>query len=544
MVTFIGNQNKQIIKEEADNQYIEMPAVPVASDHRGYSNMDGPRQALAMALASLFLISSSYAQERLIQSLSTDLQFFSGDEYHLYETDEAVFSVNVSYDAIITWTVDGKKVSEEYANSSVLRWTPGIEFTDDIRTVEVAAHVGEETRSITVNVENVIDAYLSISEDSESSAIVNIITNDKKLRFDRLQATLEGSEDNKVSYRTVALGPEEANGTTAWTALVEDMKHGKSFLTGIIGYSEGKVRRFDFEVQPSFQRGEDDMADAPADDIPRADSSSSYYNSGTPRLVHAFFQRDLLDINGTQTITLDAKNFNGGVVAAQALVLTPSGKYRKIELSLKDGSKEYGTWEGSFKDLEPGNYRLYSVDLHNQIGPTRTFVDETGFYVKAIEDVIDADLDLVYALLDKSKVENGTIVGIGIDAVDRYGVGSATANIVSNRGDELAVGLELTKGDQNYGSWEGSFTVETPDATYSIRSIELANNRTTRIHEVTGRQVYVIPMPAQASDLSVAEPLTLEGLIRKPLVPTRRGFGLMAVSRFVMVRFNRDPVRE
>jgi hypothetical protein len=251
-------------------------------------------------------------------------------------------------------------------------------------------------------------------------------------------------------------------------------------------------------------------------------------------LVFAAFEKDVLALNDTQTLILDAKNFPYGIRQAEAVIYTPLNITQIRPLERIGGDRYYGTWSLNITDLNAGEYILKEVNLYSEeLRPGVFVVEDRQFYVINESDLNATNLSLVYSTLERSRVKHNTNVVLKIDASDFSGLKHAEASVISTKGEEMIVPLFLVTGDKHYGTWEGNIFVTEPDTTYSVTSITLFNNDESKTYEIADRKIYVEAVPYVAppppSPAEFGSERWIRHQIQSPFFPTFLGFIIMLV---------------
>lgn len=479
----------------------------------------------------------------------------NGAEYYMREDSTATFSVVSNSSSRIEWLVDDVLISASDGLDSTFNWSPGIlwapkepEFSN-IALTTIKAVSGNETVSWKIDVENVVNPFFSSLDGSadsvgSSDAQVNVFTNDRLIDFTNISVTLQSQEGQNVVGYTYPLDKTfEGNNETAWEKDLINLPYGNNYLVGITGFDRVTKNTVTYKLDTerghyrNFPQNSGSTSNNNNGDQSNSESNGGNPVKALPQLVYATFGKDIIGVNDTQTITLDAKNFNGGIYRVEANLIPPGGPARTIKLQLVGGNKEYGTWSAEFGGFVTGQYVLYSVSLgaDESSEMDNLPVENRSFYV--IGDAVSANehLMLVYSVLSQRTVQNGSNVTFRIDARDADGIIYADAKIKTSRSVEFAVPLELVSGNKNYGTWEGNFRVTEPDTTYSVASVSLDNLKQIKNYEIKDRSVYVLPLP-QSANLGnavtgfAAGPFykqPLSNLMKEPLAPTLVGFGLM-----------------
>jgi hypothetical protein len=465
--------------------------------------------------------------------------------YSMLETEIAKFNVALKVPAAITWRVDGAVMNSTTGTTSDFIWSPGILFTDSGANAAVTVQAGNDAFSWDISVSDVINPFFS-SVDGGPDVIgspdttIHVFTKNNAVDFDNLTVSLS-SDSGIADY---ALSPFRGPNDVEWKANIADMPYGNSYLVTITGVKNNVATEYVMNGERAHYR-------TPPQSIrPRSrhgggGGGGGGPSIGVPVLVNAIFSKGLLLANETQTLSVDAKNFNGGVEGAEAILAAPSGNQNKLTLNLTQGTKEYGTWTADFAPTEKGLFDLVSVELWTASDPTAVRVNDTSFYVQSnAAGPGNGNLSLIYSLLDRTRVDNGTRITLSIDAADSVGITSASFKVVSTRKDAMVLPMSLAKGDPQYGTWTGSFVAEVPDTTYSITEITLTGTAGSKTYTVEGRSVYVNFVPPPMPPIPTASAIVTGGIsltdfIKKPIAPTAIGFGIMSVMGSMALLFFR-----
>ncbi len=602
---FLNNTNHSYIGTSASNGSLAIPSIApgdwtLVASKNGYSNHSdsfvlSPSEHLSLQIElspslgipngtnstnstnSTLPQNSTSNSAIIITSSTTTLSnapdMPAGTKY-LREDGNGSFSVFLNGSTTVTWFVDGAMMHKKKKKNSTFSWEPGIfsvprapdYSTSAISTV--TAQTSTQNATWNVMVDNVINPFFSGTDGSgdfvgSADTQIRIFTNNLLVSFSSLNATIQSREggNNILTFHQLE---ERANGNeTDWHKILTNVPFGDNYLVSITGFDtlSGKVLSYELGTERGHYRS-----------LPQSGESSSsssrdtQSNSGsgggaaglqsTPSLVYVVFGKDVVSVNETQTITLDAKQFNGGIDTVEATFLAPSGSTYTTSLTLMSGTREYGTWSSSFTPAEVGLHTLSSVAMGRQnMKPTSIPVGNRSFY--AVGDTVGSNehLMLVYSVLSKSTVANGTKVTFKIDVRDAEGVVSASAHVKSTKNHDFTFPLKMVGGNKNYGTWEGSFTASEPDTTYRIPSLTLSNSNESKTSAILDRSVYVLAAPPKASATGTirytGSPFSLtniKNLLNMPLVPTIIGFALMIILMGVLLttqkigkRFRRQP---
>lgn len=404
----------------------------------------------------------------------------------------------------------------------------------------ITAQSPSEKIEWTVDVENVINPFFSAPDGSSDvvgspNTRIRVFTNDRIAKFTSINVTILGTEGGGAVESSYSLQKSfEGNNETDWSLVLTNVPYGNIYIAKIAGFDNltKNTLIYNLGTERAHYRSVPQNSQAEPEEPEEITEEQEEKIQSTPRLVYVTFEKDVLGINDTQTITLDAKNFNGGVSGAEAVLLAPDGELRAIKLGLIRGNSDYGTWSADFSGFVAGPYTLNSVNLASGSGVTEIPVTGRNFYV--VDGAVGSNevLMLVYSVMSHSTVKNGTNVTFRADARDFYGIESAQARVKTSRLQEFTIPMKLVKGNGNYGTWEGIFEAASPDTTYMVTSLTLKNSRQSKTYEIKDRSVYVLAVPSQnlqgtGFSQKMFSKEWFEAMIRKPLVPTLLGFGLM-----------------
>ena len=504
---------------------------------------------------------SSNSTAKITKS-STNLQKISsspnGADYYMREDSNASFTVISNTSNKIQWFVDDAFVSSDEGNQLTFNWTPGIlwaprpPYFSNIDFASIKAVSPTENVTWNVDVENVINPFFSGIDGASDTvgspdAQVHVFTNNKLVTFTDVNVSIQSLEGGSLVNIIYSLDKSfVGNNETEWKKSIFDMPYGDNFLFKIIGFNNITKNTLVYELGDvrshyrNFPQNSNPAVNENRNQNPPEEDSASNGAAGIlpPQLVYVTFGKDVVGLNDTQTITLDAKNFNGGIQRVEATILPPSGPTKTIKLQLIRGNNDYGTWSAEFGGFITGLYSIYSIGLgvDNTSSMNEIHVQNRSFYVVGETVSSREHLMLVYSILSNSSVKNGTDISFRIDARDTEGIISATAKIENSRAKEFIIPLKLVNGDKNYGTWEGIFKAAEPDSTYSVTTVTLANLNQKKDYEIKDRSVYIFQ--SNSTSLNYGNGITglatgpyykkaLNNIFKEPLAPTLVGFGLM-----------------
>jgi len=495
---------------------------------------------------------------------SSSLVLVNGS-YKMREDKNASFSVTSNSTNSITWFVDGIEQNTIISQNAVFLWSPGILWiprAPDYSNVAISTIKAQSsTQSVTwnVQVENVVNPFFSNVNNGadvvgSSDTKIHVFTNNKYFNFTKVSVNIL-SDSGVASYQLT----KQFNNSqeTEWAIYVPELVPGNNYLTNIIGFNNVTNETLNYNI--GFARAHYVTVPSTSSSSRRGGGSrNSYSTSFNPELIYALFEKDIVKPNEFQTLSLDVKNFNGGVYRVNAKLITPLGTNQTLVLNLMNGTNEYGTWAVTFKSPILGKYTLYSVELegNNNVSLKEIKVQDHTFY-SLNENTnlsnVSEKLGLVYSILSQSQVSNGSTVELSLDARDSKGILNVTANITNTKGDKFTIPLKLIKGENVYGTWSGSFIVSKPDTTYFVKSITLKNTNEEKSYYLTDRSVYVFALSNKNLPQSTGPGNLLTGgvtmspfsgefwsnTIKKPLVPIILGFSIMLIVIVGLLLFKR-----
>jgi len=515
-------------------------------------------------------------------SKGTDLKIISTangtDTYYMREDSAAAFYINFNATNnstnSVTWFVDGVEQSTSVGNNATFVWSPGILWVprapdySNIALSTITAAMANVTVSWNVEVENVINPFFSSMNDSSDivgspDTKVHVFTNNNLVNFTEVNVTITSSAGNSV-YQ---LNKQFSSLTeTDWSIYLSDTNPGNNYLSIITGYNNatGNISTYNigtarahYKTIPANTGGGGNSGNGGG-----GGGGSGISSSSIPELVYITFEKDVVTINQTQTITLDAKRFQGGIQNVTVDVLAPNNDTRELQLDLIKGTNDYGTWSTTFGNFISGQYNITSVILKSDTlaSPTEINVENRSFYYADDMNLPNTNLSLVYSLLDENNIINGTPVTLTLDAKDSKGITSAVAYIVDTLGtnqtpeDSFSIPLNLTSGNKDYGTWKGTFITTMPDSTYTVTNITLSNSKDSKTYAINGRSVYIQAIPnlqinnqlsakSQNSLLAITGAIiespfskqSMDTILQHPFIPTIIGFILMIIFAIVII---------
>lgn len=465
-----------------------------------------------------------------------------GTDYHLYETDNATFNVILNTAGTITWQVDGVIVQPTQGSADTFTWNPGIFYTSDHKKATVTASVGTQAVNWLVHAENTINPFFTDETDA-AAATLHVFTNNNYSIYRSINITL----DNMLTY---TLDHNIQTTETDWQKYITNLPYGTTYLVKITTTDNATGQNHIYTL--TTQRGHYRQ---PPSDSSSSPSENNRRNSGggggnIPRnealdVVYAVFSQDVIQINATQTITLDANATDGKIKAVTAEITVPSGKITTVDLVLIQGSRNYGTWSANFSMSDPGLYTLSHIVLSGSTTKKTVDMTDRSFYVESDSTFFeDAHLTLINTMLNMTYSDIPSAASLTIDARDGQGITSASATLQTSRGTNVTIPLTLIKGTTHYGTWSGTIEGSISDTTYTVQSITLANRNTTQVYAVADRSFYIAAAPPSGKDTS--EPGGITGSVidssfgadaihfftrqlQQPFFPAILGFALLSL---------------
>jgi len=505
--------------------------------------------------------------------------------YYMREDNNATFFVLFNSPNDVAWFVDGVEQGTTNSDNATFFFNPGILWIprapdySNKAVSTITAITPNGTVSWNVEVENVINPFFSSINDSADilgspDTKVHVFTNDDLVKFTGVNVTIVSSGGSLVFQ----LGKQFSSANeTDWSVYIPSTAPGDNYLTTITGFNNVTNATLTYDIGTSRSHYQTIPAGNSGGNNDGNSGGGGGGNSGggggggsgapiTPELVYITFGKDVVATNQTQTITLDAENFGGGIQEVNVTLVTPDRYERELQLELVSGTQEYGTWSVTFGNFTHGQYNVSSVTLFSdtQISPTDISVENRSFYYTDLSGAgaANVNLSLVYSILDSDNVKNGTVVTLTLDAQDSDGIRSADAYIQNIVGgnisseDTFMIPLHLKGGNGDYGTWKGEFMASRPDSTYEVMNITLNNSESSRIYQITGRSVYVMPIPNNYSQVSsgsrglsqnsilgitgaiIMSPFSKDDrniILKDPFTPTIIGFLLMIILSVVIL---------
>jgi len=211
-------------------------------------------------------------------------------------------------------------------------------------------------------------------------------------------------------------------------------------------------------------------------------------------IVYSLFEHDVIEVNQTQTIRMDITGSPRDIQQVYAQVLLPDEELINLLLNRTAGTGGYGTWEATFTVEHAGLHLLENIIVFDTQNRNYNRTSPANFYAVTDAMTNDAELELIFAVLDKNTAQRGETITISADARDAYGIQTMYATIMAgtaNNASNEIVEMTLVSGTQNHGSWEGTFVADRADTTYALTEIVLSNVLAEKTHSVEDRLVYI-----------------------------------------------------
>ncbi len=469
-----------------------------------------------------------------------------------FETETATFWVSTLLPASVNWYVNGTLIQSSAAGTnSSFNYTPSILVTSNSVPLTIRAETPAGDVTWNVNVINYLNPFFQGAPEATDPAVpnVHVISNNEKHNFTTVSVVIHLGTGSDV---TLPLEPFISGIETDWQAAYNATNDTTNDITQIIATYLDDANATVTETHQVTNRGYcvNDQCGAGNTGTTTTTGGSNRPKGGgggggggalpgqtslTPEVVYVVFDKDLVPVADEAHLKLDARiEFGGKITGVEAVLLQPDGETRTLKLERTSGSDTYGTWEVAIGDLEVGKYTLTSVTLRTAGPSEKVRIRDRSFYASD-GSAASEPFTLVYTTLDASSVENGTTVKITIDAADPDGLASAIATVRSSKGALFDVDLERTAGNAQYGTWTGTFVVDTPDSTFAVTSITLARaDGEDREIDVADRSVYVKQVEGAGNLLTgnVAGDGSgsfLERMTKEPLLPSLVAFTLMGL---------------
>jgi putative flippase GtrA len=465
--------------------------------------------------------------------------------YHMREDQSATFFLNLNSANEVSWYIDGILQKSTSTEQSSFVFTPGLFYVprapdySNTAISTISAKVDDYTHNWEVMIDNVVNPFFA-GLDNEADTVgskstrVRVLTNNQYADFTTLDVVIKSSSGlSTFTLQKIFSNSQESE----WTLFIETLPEGNNYLHQLIGTNGlGQIVTYDLGTSRAHYVTETSTRE-------RTKASSRPTSSRfEPEVVYAMFSKDMVNFTERQGLILDAKNFNGGVLGITGKILTPEYKQESIVLKLENGTKEYGTWRADFSCAYQGQYSLLSLNLtgpNNRSKEVRLNNSPSFYCINESQSASLANasqvLGLIYSLLSHDKVDSGEEVELMIDARDRLGITNVTADVISTKGDNFTIQLDLINGDATYGTYSGSFIAEKSDTTYTVKNITLSNRNESKTYNLTDRSVYVFSIPGVLDsqlEPQILSPFSKEywqNAMKKPLFPTVFGFILMFV---------------
>ncbi len=490
-----------------------------------------------------------------------DIKNAQAGTYGMFESETATFEVTLNTAASVSWSVDGIVLKQESAAKSAFSWTPGLLFTSNIKQVIILAKTATNEKKWLVDVEFVANPYFSGPDNGadvlgSADSVINVYTNQRAFDPLKLSVVLENTDSgSKITqiYELVMHSNNTQKKEVHWQKAVGDLPFGNSYIVALIAQDKNgndtiilPKSRAHYRTTPQNNEQEEvdeeeDEEDEDEDRIGANAGGGQFASNNNPELVYAFFVKDVALQGEEQTLKMDIKLKQGRISEVTAKIVTPRGIYLTKDLELDEGDGNYGTWSTDFMAFDIGEYVLESIDVATPDGASKEIkVRETSFYAAGDQESITPEyLKLVNVLLDRNEVSNGTSVELSVDIKDSMGITQAEVSVISSRGESFILPLELAAGDSNYGTWKSTVLAQTPDTTYTVESVSMANENSSITYPIKDRNFYVqsIASPLTSNMITGSVVAAGSGLkdwsfdtLRKvPLFPTLFGFMITLV---------------
>jgi putative flippase GtrA len=477
-----------------------------------------------------------------IVSTDTNAERIDG-QLTLYETLQGLFTVQLSEPGNVTWRINGEvKGTTDAAAEHTFSWTPDILFSADLQRAVVSASTSADSHEWEVWVQDVINPFFS-GTTGASTATVHVYTYDQLVSYDEVRVTLNSPTKSTRSYALTA--QSAANGFTHWSKALsaEELDYGNNVLVRITGTKDNASEEHTLSATRAHYRQPPQQPSEPTGAI--SAPSMPRFTPFMPDLVYAVFERDVLGMEESQTVSMDLRSFDNHIADAVAVIVSPDSSERRVNLSLVEGTTGYGTWQGSFSGHQAGHSVLGWVEVTGERGAqdVLTTDEHVVFYVVNQPTGAPQSLGVVFTSLNRNVVESGTEVVLRLDARDEIGITEVNATVVSNRGDEQTFTLQRVEGDALYGTYEGAFLARQADATYRVSNITLSNGQETAVRAVQDREVYVQYLPPDTQGVAATatgQTISVGAVLEHRLAPAIIGGMLMVLA--IIAFFTRDLI--
>ena len=215
----------------------------------------------------------------------------------------------------------------------------------------------------------------------------------------------------------------------------------------------------------------------------------SDYEIVEAEVVNAMFRNDTIEILDEQRIFVDVRGEN--ILTVEAMVRHPDGMLVYYPLSLTDGTRGYGTWEGVFSPGIGGSYALVAVNVWGPMGSERVIsLDERGFIITdESEEVAEerVEPEIVHVLLEPDVLrgsEQGTIM---VDIIDPARIESLDV-VFEHENDAFILPLDRREQSGSHSSWKASFTIGEPGE-YAAVEVRVETDDGSRTYPVSDRKI-------------------------------------------------------
>ena len=446
------------------------------------------------------------------------------------EDRRAIFNVTLNSSGLVTWTLNGNHLNTTTGTRHSIQWTPDIFYTSGRDTALIMATSGGSSMSWAFNVNNRINPFFDPSSGT-SGGMIHVFTNNNVQQFTNITVGVQSTEGSSTVTRIYSLSPTTAgNNETDWKRLItnEEFNFENNYLVFI--NASTATQSFLYAVPTSGNNMRAFYKPLPGGGSGGGSSGGSSGGGGggsggsgsgeTLALVYAILEKNIIIEGEEQTITLDARS-SRNLRRVNSYFLKEDGSFLILPLGLTSGNNGYGTWKDSFTVDSPGLYTLSFIELMGQTKSQNFSVSGRSFY--AVSDTVGEGekLRIIYTALDASTVDSVSDVALTLDARDFDGVKEISASINKKRGESVvdySIALELSSGDEKYGTWKGLITVDQPDTTYTVKSITLSDGVSTKVYEITDRSIYATnDLPEVAGSRSLLTGSAISDLFSKPL---------------------------
>jgi len=471
--------------------------------------------------------------------------------YVAFETDTISFTVQYDTIASVQWFIDGTLLPSPALQSDrhSISWNPHILYVetgaDHLAKTRVAHIVavgdGGANASFDITIKNYLNPFWRDDVVGSPNARLEVVSNNNARDFTSVQVEIEDT----LGRHNITLAHEYADNDTYWKALLIDMASGNTYIRRIFvfdnttGFSQEVPMPEDHTLDRWHYRTTTSSDKKRGNGGGGGGYTPAEPNIG-PQLVYVILSKDVVKPGESIDITLDA-NSSRKTTSVSATFTDDKGIDTTIALSLMTGTSTYGTWTAVFAGGNTGKHTLDHVTLSDDNLTITAEVIGRSYYVVSDTVTTGEHLSLVYALLDTNTVDPGENVTAKIDARDAKGITSAIAVLKDAGGKEpdISIPLNLVTGTAQYGTWQGTVTLKTPDTTYAMYAILLSDGFEEREVRVYNQKVYVNYVKPYLSPLSgmVAGVQFSGGVLNefmsKPTTPLFIGLVGMGIAMFI-----------